>query len=167
MDLLVRSKIAVIESNALTSDVYFNKNLFEVYARRLLKQSDFENIHVTTGQGNFDGQGIETAKNQYFQYWHKRSGHSFWVNCEFKSNCDDKPDKLRLDQLNCHKQFQEHVWPEKVYFVIGFGGRPFKPSSMFCIPLDEVVNIGLQPKLLEKFERDPKQPFDYQNERLF
>ncbi len=138
MDLLVRLKGAATDINAMTGDTYSKQNLFEAYAQRLFKRSDFDKTYNTIGQDYLDGQGIESTHQPYYQFWHKRSGHSFWVKCEFRSDYDDKLDWLRPNQLKCYKKFQEDVWPEKIYVVIGFGGRPLKPSFMFCVPLDEV-----------------------------
>jgi hypothetical protein len=167
MDLLVRSKSAAIDINASTSGTCMNKMLFDVYAQRLLRRSDFDEIYTMTGQDNLDGQGTEIVNSPYYQFWHKRSGHTFWVKCEFGGHWEKRLEELRPNQLNSYVNFQKLLWPEKVYMVIGFGGRPLKPSCMFCIPLDELVKNGTHyPKLLEKYQRDSKQPFDYQNGRL-
>ena len=165
MDLQVRLQSAATEINALTGDTYTNEDLFEVYAQRLFKRSDFDMLYATTLRDYYDGKGIESAKKPYYQFWHKSSGHSFWVKYEFRSDYD-KLDLCRPDQIKCYRQFQEAVWPEKVYVVIGFGRQPLKPSFMFCMPLDEAENYGIFPIVLERFERNPRQPFDYQNGRL-
>lgn len=159
MELMERSKSVAEEFNEMIGDTYVNEDLFEVYAKRLFKRSDFDLLR--------DGRKIELEKNPDFQFWHKRSGHSFWVECKFRNDhYDNKLDWCRPDQLESYKQFQEDVWPEKVYIVIGFGGRPLKPSSMFCMPLDEVENYGIYPNVLVRYERNPTQPFDYQGGRL-
>jgi hypothetical protein len=160
LDLLVRLKGTVNETDAMTDTTYLNQDLFAVYAQRLFKRSDFDMLAMM--RDGLDDRGIESAKNQYFQFWHKRSGHTFWVKYEFR--CDDK-DKLDWpcpDQLKCYREFQDNVWPEKVYLIMGFGGRPLRPSFMFCVPLDEVGNYIRNPFVLEKFERGPSRPFDFQ-----
>jgi hypothetical protein len=159
MALMERSKSAVEEFNEMTGDTYVNEDLFEGFTKRLFKRSDFDLLR--------DGRKIESEKNPGLQFWHKRSGHSFWVECKFRNDYyNDKLDWCRPDHFECYKQFQEDVWPEKIYIVIGFGGRPLKPSFMFCMSLDEMENCCIYPNVLEKYERDPTQPFDYQGGRL-
>jgi hypothetical protein len=167
MDNLVRLSSASSEIDVMNGVPYANENLFEVYTQRLLKRSDFDKIYEITRLDYFNDQGIKSVRNSYYQFWHKRSGHTFWVKCEFRIDYDDRFYWPFPDYLKCHKQFQEDVWPEKVFIVIGFGRRPLKPSLMFCMPLDQVEDCGMHPKALEKHERDPTQPFDYQGGRLF
>jgi hypothetical protein len=158
MDLQVRRRSAANEVDAMPGSTYVNEDLFKVYAQRLFKRSDFE--MVFTKRDDLDDLGIGLAKNTYHQFWHKHSGHSFWVKCEFIKDNVNELDWGRPDRLEYHKQFQENVWPEKVYLVIGFGGRPLKPSFMFCIPLDEAEDCNTYPNVFKKYERDPSRPFD-------
>jgi hypothetical protein len=166
MDLLVRFKSAASEKNEMISTTYTNEKLFEVYAQRLFKHSDFDKICAETGQDFLDGQGVESIKNSYCQFWHKGSGHTFWVNCEFRKDYDHKLDWCHPNRLKYLRQFQEDMWPEKVYVIIGFGERPLKPSFMFCIPLDETENCITYPNTIEKYVRNPSQPFEFRNDCL-
>jgi hypothetical protein len=68
----------------------------------------------------------------------------------------------RADQLEYYRKFEQDVFPEKIYLIIGFGGRPLRPSFMFCLPLEEIHDCEISPDILEKFERDPVKRFDYE-----
>ena len=167
MYLTERIKSGAEEFSSKNGDTYANENLFDVFAQRLFKRSDFDLLYAKTRRDDLDDERMESAENLDFQFWHKRSGHTFWVVCKFRSDYyGDKLDWYHPDQIKYYKQLQEDVWPEKIYVVIGFGRRPLQPSFMFCIPLDEVENYGIDSSILEKHERDPTQPFDYQKGRL-
>ena len=159
MDLMERLRRESEAFNSMTGDPHANGGLFKGYTQRLFKPSDFGLLHDTTK--------IESETNPDFQFWHKRSGHSFCVDCKFRTDYDDDDlNWFRPDQIKCYKQFLEKIWPEKVFVVIGFGGRPLKPSIMFCMPLDDIESLNTFPKVLEKYERLPTRPFDYQDGRL-
>jgi hypothetical protein len=163
MNLMVRPKSADTEVDMMTRAIYANEELFKIYAQRLFKKSDFDLICETTRQEDLDDRGIGSVKtNPYYQYWHKRSGHTFWIKFEFRSDYNDKFEWHFSNKLEYCKHFQEDVWPEKVYIVIGLGGRPLKPSYMLCLPLDEFNNRGYHNNILEKYGRGPTKPFDYQ-----
>jgi hypothetical protein len=158
---------AASDHHATFGDPFAGGDLFKVYSRRLFRRSDFDELHATVGRGDSDADGAESTWTPDFQFLHKRSGHIFWVECQFRSDYYlDKVDWYRKDSLERYKRFQEKVKPQKVFFITGFGGRPMKPSYMFCMTLDEMVSNGTNPDILERHERDPARPFDFKGGRI-
>jgi hypothetical protein len=152
------SKSVTREFNAMTGDIHADEDLFEVYVQRLFKRSDFDML--MTIRDDLDCRRIISTQQTYYQFWHKHSGHSFWVKYEFIRNDDNELIWHRPNHLEYSRKFQEDKWPEKVYLIFGFGRRPLRPSFMFCVPLDEVENRDKHLNTLEKFERNPSQPFE-------
>ena len=166
MELLVYPKVVIVENHSSAGEPYNNGDLFEVYVRRLFKRSDFDLLYETK-RDPADSRKTNLEKKPDFQMLHKRSGHSFWIKCRYNGDNDGHElDWCDPDQLACYKQFQEDVWPEQFYMVIGYGGRPMKPSALICIPLDKTEHCEIEPKALELYKRDPSRPFDCQKGHL-
>jgi hypothetical protein len=153
--------------NWSTYDANGNGGLFKCYTQRLFRRSDFDILFSKTSQDGVVDAIIESPEDLDFQFWHKRSGHSFWVVCSYMENIlENMTDWGLLHPLRLSEQLYEAVWPEKVYYVVGCGGKPLRPSSMFSIPLDELEGFSLNADVIDEYERDPAQPFDYSMSRL-
>ena len=64
-----------------------------------------------------------------------------------------------------YQQFQkEKNMP--VFIVIGVGGSPTSPTTMYCLPLNEAKYPELYKSYLEKYERSPVKLFFWKNNRL-
>ena len=69
------------------------------------------------------------------------------------------------EQMKRYQQFQK----EKnipVFIVIGVGGSPTSPTTMYCLPLNEAKYPELDKSYLEKYERSPVKLFFWKNNRL-
>ena len=69
------------------------------------------------------------------------------------------------EQMKRYQQFQK----EKnipVFIVIGVGGSPTSPMTMYCLPLNEAKYPELYKSYLEKYKRSPVKPFFWKNNKL-
>ena len=70
------------------------------------------------------------------------------------------------EQMKRYQQFQK----EKnipVFIVIGVGGSPKSPMTIYCLPLNEAKYTELYISYLEKYKRSPVKPFFWKNNRLY
>ncbi|MEM3513048.1 MAG: hypothetical protein QXH13_02590 [Thermoplasmata archaeon] len=153
---------------AMLGDTYAKGDLFENYVIDHFPQEFFKILHATTRRDDLGGRQIESAKNPDFHLQHIPSGHKFWVEAKFRRDLfQNKLVWCKEFQLKRYKEFQEEVRPEKVFIVIGLGGRPTSPETMYCIPLDEIEYVGLYLHKIEHYRRDPTAEFRYRNGVLF
>jgi len=53
-----------------------------------------------------------------------------------------------------------------VFVVVGVGGSPNNPETMFCIPLNDAKYPEIFPSVFEKYERDPGKTFFWRDGML-
>ena len=53
-----------------------------------------------------------------------------------------------------------------VFVVVGVGGSPKNPETMFCIPLNDAKYPEIFPSVFEKYERDPGKTFFWRDGML-
>jgi hypothetical protein len=148
-------------------DNHAKGDLFEEYAASLFPEDTFTIVNHTPPRNDLNGRFIESKLNPDFQIRHKPSNHLIWVECKFRGSLKEgKIQWSEQDQLERYREFQNSVMPETVYVVIGQGGRPSMPSSMYCIPLKEIEYPGLYPVAIQKYERPKSSVFSYTNGRL-
>ncbi len=99
-------------------------------------------------------------------------GHKFWVEAKHRSHLiDDKFDicQENPDRLKFLRTFQELMRPETVFLVLGLGGRPYAPESIFCLRVEEVKHPALfRSRLYDgTHEHSPYSPFRYKDGKLF
>ncbi len=145
-------------------------DLFEQYCLKRFHETIFDCHYYTPRRKDIGSRQVRCLGHPDFQFYHKPSEHKFWVECKFRKHLDDEG-KINWskgeDQLERYRAFQEEHRPEKVFIVIGLGGMPSMPSSMYCIPLDDVAYPGLFPSYVEKWRRkDPSAPFEYKSGTL-
>jgi hypothetical protein len=146
---------------------YAKGHYFEAFVCNLFPSCDFDIIHATTTRNDLYGRKIEEAKDPDFRFHHRSSGHYFWVECKFRTTLyDGKIKWAEKWQMERYQQFQKSHRPEKVYVVIGFGGDPTNPNSLYAIPLDEISYPRLFPMSIEKYSRSVNKEFGYQGGRL-
>jgi len=140
---------------------------FEAFVCNLFPSDDFDVVHATTTRNDLNGRKIGEAKNPDFRFYHKLSGHYFWVECKFRTTLyDGKIKWAEKWQMQRYQQFQKSHGPEKVYVVIGFGGDPTLPDALYAIPLDEISYPRLYPMSIEKYSRSVNKEFSYLGGRL-
>jgi len=146
---------------------FFKGHYFEAFVSSLFPSSEFDVIHATTTRSDLNGRMIGEAKDPDFRFHHKSSGHYFWVECKFRTTLyDGKIKWAEKWQMERYQEFQKLHRPEKVYVVIGFGGDPNNPDSLYSIPLNKIQYTRLFPGSIGKYSRNVNQEFEYQAGRL-
>jgi hypothetical protein len=99
----------------------------------------------------------ETNMDPDFRIRYNPTGDVFAVECKFRSGyAKDNKGRAILSwskpaQFARYQKYQQ----EKnipVYVVIGFGGSPNDPNTIYCIPLSEIKYPQLYPSILKKYE---------------
>lgn len=110
------------------------------------------------------GKADEQATEPKFRFRHKHTGVCFWVASIF---VDKSPDGnvhwADKDQFIRFEQFQENHKPESVYLVLGFGGTPHRPKSIYCISLENIDSPDLHPSSIERYRHRLDQVFRCEN----
>jgi hypothetical protein len=157
----------IMNVKALLGDNSSKGDLFEEYVCELFPENAFTMVQVTPRREGLDGGINEQSLRPDFRFRHEPSNHMIWVVCQYRSQLEDrKIQLLERWQLDGFKEFQELNRPDKMFLVIGFGGRPSKPHSLYCIPLEEIQYPSLFPYLIEKYRRPTNKAFWYQVGRL-
>lgn len=140
---------------------------FESCVAGLFPMSAFSIIHDTRRDSN-SSRMPRSVKDPDFRIRHRASGHSFWIECKFRSSarhgviswCSGQ------QQFERYKEFQDKVRPERVYVVVGLIGSPYSPKFMYCIPLDEITEPDLFVNEVSSYRRNPPFLFVYDRGRL-
>lgn len=156
------------EVKALFGNPSAKGDLFEDYVLDMFPENVFGAIHVTPRSSDLNGRKVESQNEPDFQFRHKPTNHKFWVECKFRADLfQGKIAWSKPWQLAKYKEFQEAHRPEKMFVVIGFGGRSSRPEEMYCIPLDEVQYPALYPSTIAKYRRPTDKEFWYSGGKLF
>jgi hypothetical protein len=140
---------------------------FESYVIGLFPRGAFSILHDTRQYANSEvmPRGVLDPD---FRLLHKPSGHTFWVECKFRSSARYGVISWSSgsSQYERYLEFQEKVRPEKVYVVIGLIGIPSEPKFMYCIPLDEIEQPDVYVNKIVGYKRHPRGIFTYVRGRL-
>jgi hypothetical protein len=140
---------------------------FEAFVCKLFPRESFDVVHATTNRNDLCGRRVWEAEEPDFRFRHRPSGHFFWVECKYRTALyDGKIKWAERWQMERYQRFQRLHRPEKVYVVIGFGGEPGNPESLYSIPLDEIQYPRLFPTYIEKYSRSVTKEFEYLGGRL-
>ncbi len=84
----------------------------------------------------------------------RKTNETFFVECKFRSNLYQNKLQWAKDktQFKRYKEFQEKVKPEKVFVVVGLGGKPYDPERVFKLPLEEIKYPALFESVFKKYE---------------
>ena len=155
-----------------------NENLekgheFEEYVVSLFSKQYFSIVDWTKDRlDKRKGTWVESNSNPDLIIRYIPTKEQFAVECKYRSSLhkSKKIDKLTLhwakpEQIENYKRFaKEKNIP--VFVVIGLGGSPSNPKSMFCIPLEEARYPELFLSLLKKYKREPDKSFFWKNQTL-
>ena len=91
----------------------------------------------------------------------------FFVECKFKSKCDDQGIKWARDSQFRNYQKFEKKYNAPVFVAVGVGGEASDPDELFIIPLKEIKDTYVTMSFLKKFQNlKPKNTtfyFDQEN----
>jgi len=139
---------------------------FEKYVLNLFKEK-FSIVDVTSDYASKSGAFVESSMNPDLTLRCKKSNQKFAVECKFRSDLYWNPNKkaymLQWSNPAQMRRYQEYQQKNAipVFVVIGLDGSPNKPKYMFCIPLNEAKYPDLFESILEKHERSPTKPFQW------
>ncbi|EPG66447.1 hypothetical protein [Leptospira wolffii] len=118
---------------------------------------------------NSSGRLVESNLNPDLKIRYNPTKDLFAVECKFRSN-PVKSSKINDYVVNWSKpeqikRYSDFMKRERipVFVVIGLSGKPMSPEYMFCLPLASAPYPELFPSVLDKFERDPRKNFFWQN----
>ena len=145
--------------------------VFEVYvANRLFPWRDYDILDITPRIGALEDRYIESCEDPDLYVRHKRSNHSFYVECKWRTDASMKGRRIMVcknrAQFERYRVFQAEHRPHKVYIVVGMNGTETAPSELYRIPLDSINDPWLYPDVIEEFKRSPEETFKYINGRL-
>jgi predicted nucleic acid-binding Zn-ribbon protein len=88
--------------------------------------------------------------------------HRFAVECKWRSNLgpDGELAWCRPEQLTRYQAFETQRGVP-VFVVIGLGGMPQEPHSVFAIPLRDLSSPSIPRPALSRYRHDPAKPFFY------
>jgi hypothetical protein len=167
-DDMLSTKNDVIVSTKKERSVYYylnynsfqNGDHFESVVHGYFPEKFYDVVNSTITSNDPIGGNSEQTLEPKFRFRHKMTGDCFWVECKFVSKLlDGKIQWADNDLLIKYEQFQEDHWPERVYVVIGFGGMPHRPKSLYCIPLKNITCPELCLSLIEKYRHRLDQVF--------
>jgi hypothetical protein len=137
---------------------------FESVVRGYFPEKFYDVVNSTIASNDPNGKNDEQKVEPDFKFRPKLTGDCFWVECKFVDRSSDgKIQWPANDQLIKYQQFQENHRQERVYVVIGFGGMPYRPKSLYCIPLKEITCPELSLSSIEKYRHRVDQVFRYEN----
>jgi hypothetical protein len=154
-------------------DYYKEGAAFEAYVvTNLFPTPRYVVQHITSARDDLNGRFIESAQDPDIHIRDTQTGHSFWIECKWRTDGSIRHRKLIIckswAQFRRYNDFQSEHRYGKVYIVVGFNGRPDAPNSIFCIPLNELEYPWHSLDRLEPYRRkSPTEPFDYSPGRLY
>lgn len=167
-ELQIRTIEAQRNLRARKSDTYSMGSLFEAYVASLFPEGTFTFLEVTPRRHDLNGRWIESLLNPDFRLRCGPNGPKIWVECKYRSKfyngilhwCGDM-------QLERYRKFQKEHRSEKVYVIIGVGGNPESPESLFCMPLDDIPSATLSSNFYKRYHIVPLScTFEHKSGRL-
>jgi hypothetical protein len=137
---------------------------FESVVRGYFPENLYDVVNSSISNNDPNGKNDEQSLDPDFKVRHKLTGNCFWVGCKFVDRSSEGKIQLSAnEQLIKYQQFQENHKQERVYIVMGFGGMPHRPKSLYCIPLKEITCPELSLNSIEKYRHRVDQVFRYEN----
>ena len=157
-------------------DVNYQKGTdFEKYVAGLFtRRSDYFAINDWTRDNHDKSKGIyvESNTNPDLVIRYKPTNEKFAVECKYRSGFY-RSQKINgpvvkwaaPDQIKRYNAYsRSNRIP--VFVVIGVGGSPKNPATMFCIPLKDAKYPEIFPSVFEKYVRDPGKTFFWRDGML-
>jgi len=83
------------------------------------------------------------------------------IECKWRSTLfQGKADVSYPEQLDRYRKFAKQS-KMPVFMVIGIGGKPSDPESVYCMPLDKVKSASIDHDDLKPFYHKPENEFYY------
>ncbi len=89
----------------------------------------------------------------------KKTGAIAGIECKFRStHFRGQISWAKEYQLKKYERFKEKAGCQ-LFIVIGLGGTPESPDSMYCVPLWQAASRRLDADALKRYRRNPQRPF--------
>jgi len=123
---------------AANGDTYAKGDLFEDHVLKMFPPEFFTIIEATHSTDDLNGRGTESCRNPDFHLRDKKTKTGFWVECKFRSSTfeDGSIQWCEPYQLKTYKKAGETT-QEKVFVMIGIGGKPHDPEKIYLIDLNK------------------------------
>jgi hypothetical protein len=139
---------------------------FETVVRSYFSEKFYEKVNSAITDSD-PGKNAEQTFEPDLRFRHRLTGNCFWLGCKFVDRSSEgKIQWSSNEQLIKYGQFQESHRPEQVFVVLGLGGTPHRPKSLYCIPLKDITGPELCLSSIEKHRHRVDQLFRYENESV-
>ncbi len=110
---------------------------------------------------------VEDSLDPDFTFGHKDTGYIFSIECKYRNKFreDDRIYWVKRRNLDWYKKFEEEE-NHDVYVVMGVGGKPENPNSLFLIPLKDIEGCYMHKLFLMKYIRPKEHKFVIDKECL-
>jgi hypothetical protein len=129
---------------------------FERHIVNMLNPHYFDIVEWTTDLSNKHHRQVESDMYPDLTVRYKPTGEQFAIECKFRS-------RLYNGMLHWTNDTQRARYLEfalrrniPVFIVIGLGGTPDNPRSIYCLPLIEAKYSQLYPSVYKKYYHNPK-----------
>jgi hypothetical protein len=132
---------------------------FERYVVDLFDERYFSIVQWSTDIARKHDRFVESDSGPDLILRYIPKNELFCVECKFRSDLYEGV--LKWSNPKQLERYQSFAKKNKLPFfvVIGLGGEPSLPETMYCIPLEEAKYPALFPILFEKYERNPEKLF--------
>ena len=135
----------------------------ENYVLSLFDMRDWSIVDYTKDLSKKFGRKVESDSNPDFVMRHKDTNKVIAIECKYKSRFMRGVKEHGITWASEYQIKNYNAFREKtnyhVFAVIGIGGSPSKPKSMFIVPLYRLKYPFASEDYLRKFERSPKNKF--------
>jgi len=133
--------------------------VFENYVRnKLFPISEYKLIHKTTDYNNNKGDYVETTLYPDFRLKDKENGKLFFVEVKWR-NGESKAGKISwCDQKQLRRYKAIDKKENKVFIILGVGGRASKPERIALFPVSDCAYIALYDTFINKYSIPVNKP---------
>lgn len=154
---------AVYFSSIFYERKQFKGRRFEGYIEDLFRKNKEWKVERDNSYRKLSKGWVESYSDPDFVFIHRRTNKKIAVECKYKPKEYERIFWAFEDQIEHYQNFSDK---EKipVFIIIGIGGKPKNPKTMFFVPLSLVKYPEVKMDYLQKFKRDSKKYFSLDNQ---
>lgn len=140
-----------VQNKPVVDNPYQIGKQFEDYVLNLFPEAHFSIIHKTVGAADLHGRKTEDCIYPDYKFRDKSSSIPFWVECKYRSSRvnDGSVVWTDRDHLERYQNIQKES-KTKVYVILGLGGKPDNPDSLYLFDTECIRYPKLYPSTLRK-----------------
>lgn len=133
-------------------DTHSKRGRFEDFVESIFPEKYFDIVRKTMNTGDCNGRGSEDCRPDY-QFRDKKTKEVFNVECRHVRNTLDD-ESIQWCEYNQVKRYKAYRNEEgiRIFIMIGVGGKPRYPTSLFCLDLDNIKSNKLFRSSYERYE---------------